>query len=234
MTEELFREDSYVRGFDACITLIHHDRIILDRTAFYPLGGGQPGDTGTIKFSSGEEVKVADTRKDESGSLAHYLESVPENLAPGDSVVGQLDWQRRFRFMRAHTCMHLLCSLVPYDVTGGSIGDGRARLDFDMEEGVDKEVLQRGLDQLIAGDHPVSYRWISDAEMEQNLDLVRTMSVKPPMGQGRVRLVEIDGVDLQPCGGTHLARTGEVGVVKIGKVEKKGRHNRRINLVVEV
>ena len=135
--------------------------------------------------------------------------------------------------MRTHTCLHLLCALIPYDVTGGSISQAKGRLDFDMSDPLDKKAVQQALSQLIADDRSVGYRWITDEEMENNMDLVRTMSVKPPMGQDRVRLVEIGDVDLQPCGGTHVARTGEIGEVRIGKVEKKGKHNRRVNIHLE-
>ncbi|WP_428623798.1 alanyl-tRNA editing protein [Sedimenticola sp.] len=180
---------------------------------------------------AGKRVTVIDTRRDvESGNIVHCCD--PTGIAVGDVVEAHIDWDRRYRHMRVHTCLHLPCSMVPFPVNGGSIGDGRGRLDFDMAETVDKEDLESRLNALIAVDHAVSYRWITDAEMVQNMDLVRTMSVRPPMGAGRVRLVDIDWVDLQPCGGTHLTRTGEIGQVTIGKVEKKGKQNRRINVVL--
>jgi misacylated tRNA(Ala) deacylase len=165
----------------------------------------------------------------ESGEIVHQIEGdqLPD---VGMTVVGEIDWQRRHRFMRLHTCMHLLCSVLKYPVTGGSIGEDRARLDFDMTDTVDKEALERDLNALIAADHKLSASWITDEEMEENMDLVRTMSVKPPMGQGKVRLISIESVDLQPCGGTHVSHTGEIGAVRIGKVEKKGKQNRRVNV----
>ncbi len=232
MTEELFRNDSYLTVCKARVARIADNGVVLDQTVFYPMGGGQPGDIGHLQLADGSTVTVTDTRKDpESGGIVHLCD--PGRLQVGDEVEAHIDWDRRYRHMRVHTCLHLLCALIPFPVTGGSIGDGRGRLDFDMAETVDKEDLESRLNALIAADHPVSYRWITDEEMAQNMELVRTMSVKPPMGAGRVRLVEIAGVDLQPCGGTHLARTGEIGPVAIGKVEKKGRQNRRINLILQ-
>ena len=153
--------------------------------------------------------------------------------AAGDAVTAVIDWDYRYRHMRTHTCLHLLCALIPHDVTGGSISQDKGRLGFDMTETLDKAAVQEGLDRLISADEPVTYRWITDDEMVNNMELVRTMSVKPPTGQGKVRLVEVNGVDLQPCGGTHVARTAEIGAVRIGKVEKKGKHNRRVNVHLE-
>lgn len=229
MTEELFRTDAYARDCEATVTAVSDDGVELDRTVFYPEGGGQPGDRGVLVLADGRELAVEDTRK-AGNALLHVCAEGSALPAPGERVTARIDWDRRYRHMRTHTCLHLLCSIVPHDVTGGSISQDKGRLDFDMSEPLDKEAVQQALNTLVAADTPVGYRWITDEEMAANMALVRTMSVKPPTGQGRVRLVEVEGVDLQPCGGTHVARTGEIGAVRIGKVEKKGRQNRRVNL----
>ena len=230
MTEELFRTDAYLKACDSKITSVNDGAIVLERTVFYPEGGGQPGDRGVLRLTDGAEIAIVDTRKDTDGSILHVPADGTLLPQTGASVHAEIDWDYRYRHMRTHTCLHLLCSLIPYPVTGGSISQDKGRLDFDMTDSVDKASLETELQRLIAEDHPVAFRWISDEEMSANMELVRTMSVAPPMGAGRVRLFEIDGVDLQPCGGTHLARTGEIGTMRIGKVEKKGRHNRRVNL----
>ena len=165
--------------------------------------------------------------------ILHRLEENGSAPAPGTTVTAAIDWDYRYRHMRTHTCLHLLCSLIPYPVTGGSISPEKGRLDFDMTEGVDKPAIEAALNALVAADHPVDFRYVSDEEMRANPALVRTMAVAPPMGQGQVRLVEVAGVDLQACGGTHVARTGEIGPVRLGKVEKKGKHNRRVSLHLE-
>jgi misacylated tRNA(Ala) deacylase len=206
---------------------------VLDRTVFYPAGGGQPGDRGQLRLGSGETVEIVETRKDQDGNLLHVTGDPAATINVGDHVTAAIDWDYRYRHMRTHTCLHLLCSIIPSDVTGGAISQEKGRLDFDMSETFDKETVQARLNELIDADRPVGQRWITDEEMAANMVLVRTMSVKPPMGQGRVRLVDVDGIDLQPCGGTHVACTGEIGRVRIGKVEKKGRHNRRVNLHLE-
>ncbi|MCB1747862.1 MAG: alanyl-tRNA editing protein [Gammaproteobacteria bacterium] len=230
MTEELFRADAYLRECTATVVASSADGIELERTVFYPEGGGQPGDRGMLRSTDGTTFAIVDTRKGEDGRLLHLPAADAALPTPGDEVTAIIDWDYRYRHMRTHTALHLMCALVPYPVTGGSISQDKGRLDFDMAEGVDKEALEAALNALVIADHPVGYRWITDAEMAANMALVRTMSVKPPMGQGRVRLVDVDGVDLQPCGGTHVACTGEIGHVRLGKVEKKGRQNRRINL----
>jgi len=233
MTQELFREDSYVRECDATVVAIDDGAVILDRTIFYPLGGGQPGDTGALKTPGGATIRIADTRKDrESGTHLHIPEDNAHGLKPGDSVTAEIDWDRRHRLMRMHTCLHLLCAVVHGPVTGGSVGEAKGRLDFDLPEmTLDKDHITAELNRLIEENHPVGATWITDDEMAAKPDLVRTMSVKPPMGAGRVRLMEIEGVDLQPCGGTHVRRTGEIGPVRVAKIENKGRQNRRINIV---
>lgn len=230
MTEEIFREDAYRRQCSATVVALTDGEVELDRTVFYPEGGGQPGDRGVLRSSVGEEIRVVDTRKDGAGRIWHRLAKDAIQPMVGDGVEAVIDWAYRYRHMRTHSCLHLLCALVPYPVTGGAIAQDKGRLDFDMAEGVDKEALEKALNELVQADHTVGYRWITDAEMTANPDLIRTLSVKPPTGEGRVRLIEIEGVDLQPCGGTHVARTGEIGRVRLGKVEKKGRQNRRITL----
>lgn len=233
MTVEIFQDDAYARTTEAQILAVSDDGIVLDQTVFYPEGGGQPGDRGSIILGDDSAITIVDTYKNQAGTLLHIPAAGQSMPAVNDRVTASIDWDYRYRHMRTHTCLHLLCALIPYDVTGGSISQTKGRLDFDMSDPLDKEAVQQALPQLIADDRSVAYRWITDEEMENNMDLVRTMSVKPPMGQDRVRLVEIGGVDLQPCGGTHVARTGEIGEVRIGKVEKKGKHNRRVNIHLE-
>lgn len=229
MTEELFREDSYLKECDAAVVSTDDAGVILDRTVCYPLGGGQPGDTGTMSWG-GSSVAIVDTRYAEDGSIRHVVDNGAELPSVGDTVRIVLDWDRRYRHMRMHTAMHLLGSVLHYGVTGGNISAEKSRLDFDMEDTVDKEAVTAALEALVAQDHAVSCRWISDEELDAQPELVRTMSVQPPRGKGRIRLLEIENVDLQPCGGTHLRSTAEVGKVRIGKVEKKGKRNRRVNI----
>ncbi len=232
MTEELFRRDSYLKSCAAKVTASGPEGIELDRTVFYPEGGGQPGDSGVLRLADGSEVAIATTRKGSMpGSILHQPADQGVTLPPGTEVVATIDWDRRYRLMRMHTCMHLLCSLVEGEVTGGQVGEGKGRLDFNLPDGPpDKAWLQEELNRLVQEDHAADARWIEEAELEANPGLVRTMSVKPPSGSGRVRLMDIEGVDLQPCGGTHLKSTGEVGRVEVGKIENKGKQNRRINL----
>ena len=231
MTEELFRTDHYLRRCEATVTAVDGRGIQLDRTVFYPMGGGQPGDSGMITLPDGRALRIADTRKgDGPGEILHFPEPGQPSPQPGDKVVAEIDWVRRHRHMRVHTSLHLLCAVIPAGVTGGQIGDGKGRLDFDTQETLDKDAIAAAVNKLIAEDHKVGVRWITDAELAATPDLVRTMSVKPPMGQGRVRLLDIEGVDLQPCGGTHVAHTAEIGPIVITKIENKGKHNRRVNI----
>lgn len=235
MTRELFREDGYLRRCAATVVAVVDSGIVLDATVFYAEGGGQPGDTGVLRRADGSAVVIADTRKDrDSGAHLHVPVAGSVLPAVGESVEAEIDWDRRHRLMRMHTGLHLLCAAVAGGVTGGSVGTDRGRLDFDLPDQVlDKDRIEAALNRLIAEDHPLATRWISDEELAASPDLVRTMSVRPPAGQGRVRLIEIAGVDLQPCGGTHVRSTGEVGRLRVGKIEKKGRHNRRVNLLFE-
>jgi len=232
MTELLFRDDAYLRSCTARVVAVDEWGIRLDRTVFYPTGGGQPGDSGMLRLADGTAIAIADTVK---GAAADEVVHVPAPGAtlpePGAEVTAEIDWERRHRLMRMHTCLHLLCAVVPGAVTGGAVGDGRGRLDFDVPgAALDKEAIAAGLNKLIAEGHAVTPRWIDDAELEARPELVRTMSVKPPTDAGKVRLLDIAGVDLQPCGGTHVKNTAEIGPVEIGKIENKGRQNRRINV----
>ena len=231
MTIELFREDSYLKECDATVISLDERGICLDRTIFYPRGGGQPGDSGTIVGSDGVETPITDTIKDrETGDHLHLpAEGAPLPVA-GDKVTLRIEWERRYRLMRMHSCMHLLCAVIPAGVTGGSVREDSARLDFDLPDPPDKLEIEEALKRLIAENHPMRLEWISDEELEQQPELVRTMSVKPPTGVGKVRLVRFEGVDLQPCGGTHVAATGEIGQVRVRKIEKKGKKNRRITV----
>ncbi len=228
MTTELFRDDSYLKTCSATVTRAGEQCVFVDQTVFYPLGGGQPGDTGTLRWNDGE-VRIVDTRYVD-GDIGHIVDDGADIPAVGTAVELAIDWDRRYRHMRMHTAMHLLGSILLYPVTGGNISAEKSRLDFDMEDTVDKDAVGESLSRLVDEDHPVSCRWISEEELDANPELVRTMSVQPPRGKGSIRLLEIAGVDLQPCGGTHLRSTAEVGAVRIGKVEKKGRQNRRVNI----
>ncbi len=233
--ELLFREDPYLKSCAATVTASGPEGLRLDRTVFYPTGGGQPGDCGWLVLADGSRLKVVDAVKGaDHEDVVHVLEDAAAAPAPGTAVTAEIDWERRHRHMRMHSCLHLLCAVVTGDVTGGQIGADKGRLDFNLPDtSLDKEHITAELNRLIAEDHPVAPRWISEAELAAQPDLVRTMSVKPPSGGGRVRLLDIAGVDLQPCGGTHVRRTGEIGRVRVGKIENKGRQNRRINILFD-
>lgn len=234
-TQLLFRQDAYLR--DAPATVIAHTPeggIILDQTIFYATSGGQPGDAGHLTWD-GQTLAIATTVKADQGAIALVAAEPKAPPKIGTQVMQYLDWQRRYGLMRMHTALHLLSVVIPLPVTGGQIAVGRGRLDFDMPEAPsDVAALTHALNLMIARDLPVTESWITDAELEANPALIKTMSVRPPMGQGRVRLVRIGQgatqVDLQPCGGTHVLRTAEIGAVDIGKIEKKGRQNRRVYL----
>ena len=227
--EQIFRENAYERSCEATVVAADETGIRLDRTVFYPMGGGQPGDQGVLRLAGGGQLAIVDTRKGEGpDDVLHVPEAGAPLPAPGARVTAEIDWQRRHRLMRMHTCLHLRCAVVPGEVTGGQISDGKGRLDFNLPDAKpEKEQVTAGLNRLIEEDHEVRPRWISDQELASNPGLVRTMSVKPPMGTGSVRVLDIAGVDLQPCGGTHVRRTGEIGRVKVTKIESKGRQNRR-------
>jgi misacylated tRNA(Ala) deacylase len=230
MTELLFRDDGYVRSCAAQVVGADARGIRLDRTVFYPTGGGQPGDSGVLRLRSGETIAIVDAVKgDTLDEVIHVPAAGTALPEPGVELIAEIDWERRHRLMRMHTCLHLLCSIVPGAVTGGQVSDGRGRLDFDVPgSSLDKEGLATRLNALIAEAHPVGPRWITDDELAAQPELIRTMSVKPPTGMGRVRLMEVPGVDLQPCGGTHVKNTAEIGPIVVTKIENKGRQNRRV------
>ncbi len=233
--ELVFRDDAYAKECEATVLAVSASGIELDRTVFYPTGGGQPGDSGVLVTADGAEVTVVEAVKGDG--VDHVLHKVADGAAMpavGSTVKARIDWQRRHRHMRMHTAMHLLCSMVHHGVTGGQVGEDKSRLDFDSGDHVyDKEELTEKLNRLIADDYPVVPRWIDESELDANPEMVRTLSVQPPRGTGRIRLMAVgDGViDLQPCGGTHVARTGEIGPVRVAKIENKGKRNRRIHIV---
>ncbi len=234
MTETIFTEDAYAESCEAEVVAAGEKGVVLDRTVFYATSGGQPGDTGALRSAAGREVAVIDTVKDrETGDLLHVTEQGVEPPAAGDKVRAVIDWGRRHRHMRMHTCLHLICAILDSEITGASVGSEKGRIDLNLAESPDKEALGGELNRLIGEDHPVTATWISDQELAGRPELVRTMSVKPPSGLGRVRLISIEGVDLQPCGGTHVGSTAEIGRVRIGKIENKGRRNRRINVLFD-
>ena len=234
MTEKVFYQDSYQKTHRSTVTDLVDGGVILVSTIFYPLGGGQPGDTGILRIG-GAEFRVADTRyaPDRVG-IVHYLDADDlSGIGPGDPVELELDWARRHRHMRMHTSMHLMCSLISAQATGGSIGETESRLDFDLRgQTVDKEQLTLAMNELITRSLPVSIGSISDDELEQNPDLVRTMSVQPPRGQGTVRTISIEDIDYQPCGGTHVKNIAEIGEVVITKIKSKGKQNKRITMAL--
>ena len=230
-TEELFYQDAYARSCEATVIAVNErGGIILDKTVFYPTGGGQPGDKGVLRCSNSREISIAIAVKGEvPGEIVHVPDDGQAASAVGDTVTPEIDWQRRHLHMRFHTCLHLLSAILPYPVTGGQVAVDKGRLDFDCPEGgLDKAEITEQLNRLIAEDHRVTIDWITDQELADQPDLVKTMSVKPPRGAGKVRLINIKDLDLQPCGGTHVARTGEIGRVEVRKIEKKGRQNRRV------
>lgn len=234
MTEFLFRDDSYLETAEATVTAVTPEGgIELDRTIFYATSGGQPGDTGTIEGAHGKTAVIGTIHPDgDKTRIVHLAGPDAPRPAVGDTVTLTIEWPRRLKLMRMHTALHLLSVVFPFPVTGGSISEDKGRLDFDMPEvPSDLPALEADLNAMVSADHPVSAEWITDAEMQAKADLVKTMKVKPPMGQGRVRLIRIGDVDLQPCGGTHVRRTGEIGPLRLGKIEKKGRENRRVSLL---
>ena len=226
----LFIEDSYLKDFDATILNIDSNKIILDRTAFYAKSGGQPGDIGKI-ILNGKEINIIDTVYDNKQNILHVCEN-SNDLKIDEKIKGKINWEIRYKHMRMHTALHLLCSLIPYDVTGGQISYEKSRLDFNADDKIEKEEIENKINQLVKDDHEISYQWITLEELDNQPDLVRTMSVKPPRTNNKIRLVKIGSIDLQPCGGTHVKRTKEIGNIKIGKIENKGKMNRRVNLSI--
>ncbi|MDP1741308.1 alanyl-tRNA editing protein [Polaromonas sp.] len=243
MTQTLFREDAYQTECAATVTTISEQGIVLDRTVFYPMGGGQAGDAGVLVLAGGREISIIDTRKGKNdqgqftGAICHLPDPLLQHgLKVGDSVTARIDWARRHRLMRFHTTTHLLCHLVPQLVNGCSITPDYARLDFNMTDPLDKDELTAGIARLVAAAHPLLVGSISDAELDANPALVKSMSVQPPRGSGQVRTIRIGGpdqaqmIDLQPCGGTHVANTAEIGAVIVTKIEKKSASTRRVVL----
>jgi misacylated tRNA(Ala) deacylase len=235
MTELLFRANAYARSCSARVIAVDARGIRLDRTVFYPTGGGQPGDSGKLILGGGGVIDIINTIKGDMPDEVIHVPAPGMGLPEvGAEAAAEIDWLRRHRLMRMHNCLHLLCSLVPGAVTGGQVADGRGRLDFDAPgSSLDKGAIATRLNALIGGAHRVTPRWIGEAELAARPELVRTMSVKPPAGAGRVRLIEIAGVDLQPCGGTHVANTAEIGPIAVTKIKSKGRQNRRIIVVFD-
>lgn len=234
MTEFIFREDSYVRSLPTLVTAITPEGgIVLDRTIFYATSGGQPGDTGRLERADGSFIPIAGTVHPDGDKTAivHLPGADHAGLQPGEEVIAHLDWQRRHKLMRMHTALHLVTVALPYPITGASVGEDKGRVDFNLPDSPDAEEVERKLNDLVDAALPVSAEWITDAELEANPGLVKSMNVKPPMGQGRVRLVRIGDVDLQPCGGTHVKNTSEIGPLRLGKIEKKGAINRRISVL---
>lgn len=235
MTEFLFREDSYLQSTPASVVGVTEDGgIMLNRTVFYAASGGQPGDNGTITRADGSVLAIATAVHPEGDKtrIVHVPAEGQASVTAGEQVVAGVHWDRRYRLMRMHTALHLLSVALPFPVTGGSIGEDKGRLDFNMPDAPEGlAALEAQLNAMVAGHHAVTQEWITDAEMAANPDLIKTMNVKPPMGQGRVRLIRIGDIDLQPCGGTHVRNTQEIGGLVLGKIENKGKQNRRVNLL---
>jgi misacylated tRNA(Ala) deacylase len=235
MTEAIYLQDAYLQSLAATVTALDGECVELDRTIFYALGGGQPGDTGWLVDADGCRHKVTDTRKSrDSGHIVHFMEDANHGISAGDGLTLEIDWERRYRLMRMHSCMHLLSALIPVDVTGGSVGELKSRLDFDLgDHQIDKESLTQALASFIEGAHDVSISSITETELDEKPELVRTMSVQPPRGVGDIRMIRVEGVDFQPCGGTHVRNTSEIGAARVSKIENKGRRNRRVHIVLD-
>jgi misacylated tRNA(Ala) deacylase len=230
MTEMLYLQDAYLKTCQTRVERVSDLGIVLEQTVFYPRGGGQPGDTGNFKLASGRVLPIIDTIYGPTREVLHVPEAGHELPAKEDAVEIVIDWERRYRLMRMHTSLHFLGVALPYGVTGGSIGERRSRLDFDMQDPIDKEVVNEKINQLIAGKHTAETIWTDWEELDKRPDLIRTMSVKPPRVSEKIRLLKIGDLDLQPCGGTHVKNSSEIGRVIVSKIEKKGKHNRRVYL----
>ena len=233
-TELLFRSDPYLATAHARVIAVHEHGIELDRTIFYPMGGGQLGDTGTLLRASGEPIAIADTRKGEAlDSVLHIVAPTMRQPEPGEGLTLAIDWQRRYALMRLHTALHVMSCVVAAPVTGGNIAPDKARLDFDIDMSLlDAQKIERETNALIARGAETQTEWISEAELDARPELVKTMSVKPPRGGGRVRLLRIPGIDLQPCGGTHVKNIAEIGAIRVLKVRSEGRRNRRVEIAL--
>tara|TARA_S200000501_G_C20797174_1_gene732314 strand:+ start:732 stop:1448 length:717 start_codon:yes stop_codon:yes gene_type:complete len=233
LTEEVFRSDSYLKECEATVVSINElGGIVLDRTNFYPTGGGQPGDTGILRLADGSEITIATTVKGKGvENVVHVPAEGQTAPLPGTQVKAVVDWDRRYLHMQMHTALHLVCSIVPAGVTGNQIGAEKSRMDFDMsDEKLDKEEIAALVNALIDADHPIHIDYITDEELDAQPEIIPTMSVAPPRGTGRIRLLKIGEIDLQPCGGTHVSRTGEIGHIRITKIESKGKRNRRVSI----
>ena len=230
MTEQLFQQDAYLQEATVKVTEVDGDWVVTDRTIFYPRGGGQPGDTGSFMLPEGVTLHVLDTRKGEQGDIRHQLNDTT-GLKPGMAINQRIDWQRRYKLMKMHTSMHLLSALIKCGVTGGEVGEDKSRLDFDAgDTPLDVDALNDGLAKLVNDDHPIHIEKLSEDELERRPELIRTMSVQPPKGVGDVRMINIEDVDYQPCGGTHVKRTGEIGAIRVADIRSKGARNKRVVL----
>ena len=227
----LFIENSYLKELECEIVNIKNNQITLNQTIFYAKSGGQPGDIGTLSNNE-NNVNIIETVFDEENNIIHITEE-DIKFKIKEKIRGRINWKTRYKHMRMHTSLHLLCSLIPFDVTGGQIGYDKSRLDFNVQDSqIDKEEIEHKINEIIKQDHKISYQWITTDELDKQPDLVRTMSVKPPRTTNKIRLVKIGNIDLQPCGGTHVKSTKEIGEIKIGKIENKGKMNRRVNLSI--
>jgi misacylated tRNA(Ala) deacylase len=231
-TQLLFREDAYLKDCDATVTAVHERGIELDRTVFYPAGGGQAGDAGWLRRGDGIALRIIDTRKGDTPDMVlHIPEPGSVMPAPGDRISAQIDWDRRYAMMRLHTCLHVLSCVVVAPVTGGNIAPDKARLDFDIDMSLlDATRIEEGLESLISRAVDTETVWITDDELDSRPELVKTMSVQPPRGSGRVRLLRIPGIDLQPCGGTHVRNIGEIGKVRVLRIRSEGKRNKRVEI----
>lgn len=231
-TELLFRDDAYLKDCEARVVAVGERGIEVDRTVFYPMGGGQPGDTGRLLRSDGSSVRIVDARKGEAPDTVLHLPEPGQALpAPGETVRLELDWERRYAHMRIHTSLHVLSCVVVAPVSGGNIAADRGRLDFDIDMSLlDAQRIESGINELIARALDTETVWITDDELDSRPELVKTMSVQPPRGQGRVRLLRIPGIDLQPCGGTHVRNIGEIGAIRVLRIRNEGRRNRRVEI----
>jgi misacylated tRNA(Ala) deacylase len=233
-TELLFRDDAYLKSATARVVAVNERGVELDRTIFYPLGGGQPGDSGVLVRENGERIGIADTRKGEApGGVLHVPAAGAPRPEPGESLLMEIDWVRRYALMRLHTALHLMSCVVVAPVSGGNIAPDKARLDFDIDMTLlDAERITRETNALIASGVDTETVWITDEELEAQPDLVKTMSVQPPRGAGRVRLLRIPGIDLQPCGGTHVRNIAEIGGIRVTRIRNEGKHNKRVEIVL--
>ena len=234
-TELLFRNDAYLKTATARVVTAADGAVVLDRTIFYPLGGGQPGDTGFLVRDNGDRIAIADTRKgDAPDSVKHLLAPGAELPEPGEQVALEIDWDRRYLLMRLHTALHVMSCVVVAPVTGGNIAPDKARLDFDIDMTLlDADRIAGGTNELVARAVETESVWITDEELDARPELVKTMSVQPPRGAGRIRLLRIPGIDLQPCGGTHVANIGEIGGIRVTRIRNEGKRNKRVEITLQ-